>query len=70
MTEKFSTEWCETVSGALSDTLAEFDADESDMILCGAMAAAAEADTSPSAVLRGLADQLDADNTRRAGGLN
>ena len=68
--EKFSTEWCEAVSAILVDALAEFDADETDMILCGAMAAAAEADTTAAAVLRDLADQLDADDQRRAGGLN
>ena len=68
--DKFSTEWCETVSSALLDTLAEVDADECDMILCGAMAAAAEADTTAAAVLRALADELDSDDVRRAGGLN
>ena len=70
MLEKFSTAWCESVSGALLDALAEFDADESDMILAGAFAVAAEADCTAAAVLRSLADQLDSDDQRLAGGLN
>ena len=68
--EKFSTEWCELVSASLLDVLDEHDADESDLILCGAFAVAAESDTTAAAVLRALADELDADDRRRAGGLN
>lgn len=68
--QKYSDQWCAAVAGRLVDALAEFDADETDMILCGAMAAAAEADTTAAAVRRRLADQLDLDDVRRAGGLN
>ena len=68
--EKFSIEWCEAVSAVLVDALATVDADESDMILAGAFALAAVSGTTAADVLRDLADQLDADDQRRAGGLN
>ena len=70
MMQKYSQEWCAATADALAGTLAEFDADETDAVLAFAISLADETETTAAAVLRGLADQLDADDQRRAGGLN
>ena len=68
--QKYSDQWCESVAVDLVDSLTRHDANECDGILAMAFAVGIETGEAAADVLRSLADQLDADDQKRAGALN
>jgi len=68
--QKYSDEWCASVADGLDTGLTGHDANECDGILALVMAFANEYGEQASDVLRELADQLEADDLKRAGSLH